>query len=60
MANIYIDSDTGDTYQEQTTTSETLDDGTVVTYSTWGLIESSQLEDKSAVKKKVGRPSKKK
>jgi hypothetical protein len=40
MTNTYIDPETGKEYQEETTDSETLDDGTVVTHSTWILIES--------------------
>ena len=52
MVNTFTNPDTGITYQEVTTTSETLEDGTVVTHSTWMPIESVQL------KKKIGRPSK--
>jgi hypothetical protein len=53
MTNTYVDPATGITYQEVTTDSETLEDGTIVTDSTWIPLESTQL------KKKVGRPSKK-
>jgi hypothetical protein len=58
MVNTYVDCETGKTYQEQTTDSETLENGTVVTHSTWILIETPEL--KSEMKKKVGRPSKNK
>jgi hypothetical protein len=47
----YIDPATGNEYQEVTTDSETLEDGTIVIHSTWIPITQSE--------KKVGRPSKK-
>jgi hypothetical protein len=53
MTNTYVDPATGITYQEVTSDSETLENGTIVTHSTWIPIDSIQL------KKKVGRPSKK-
>ena len=54
MSSIYVDPITGNTYEEQITSTKTLPDRTVVTNSTWVLIETSEI------KKKVGRPSKKK
>ena len=56
MVNIWTDPITGKEYEEQTTSSVTQEDGTVVVQSTWILIEPS--EDKSAhptVKNKIVR-----
>ena len=52
MVNTYIDPTTGKKYQEVTTNSEELPDGTVVTNSTWVLVETSEIKEVS--KKKVG------